>query len=139
MGQCKVCGSETKRKRYTYCSNACQQEFQGNEIDKKIEAGNLKGIGNARIRKFLIKKYGPKCTGGPTEDTKDCRWSKINPHTGQVPIEMEHIDGNSNNNKLDNLKLLCPCCHSLTATYKALNKGNGRHKRKLRYQEGKSY
>lgn len=59
-----------------------------------------------------------------------CGWSKINPTTGKVPIQLEHIDGNSENNSLDNLKLLCPNCHSLTSTYGALNKGNGRKNRK---------
>jgi predicted HNH restriction endonuclease len=68
-----------------------------------------------------------------------CGWDKINLHTNKVPIELEHIDGNSTNNELSNLKLLCPNCHSLTSTYKALNKGNGRHKRMERYKEGKSY
>ena len=51
---------------------------------------------------------------------------------------LEHIDGNSENNSLDNLKLLCPNCHSLTPTYKNLNKGNGRFKRMERYNKGKS-
>ena len=69
----------------------------------------------------------------------ECGWNKINPITNKVPIELEHIDGNSENNSLDNLKLLCPNCHSLTPTYKALNIGNGRYKRMKRYKDGKSY
>lgn len=40
---------------------------------------------------------------------------------------------------INNLILLCPNCHSLTPTYKALNKGNGRHNRMKRYNDGKSY
>ncbi len=39
-----------------------------------------------------------------------------------MPLELHHIDGNSNNNKLDNLQLLCPNCHSLTPNYRAKNK-----------------
>jgi 5-methylcytosine-specific restriction endonuclease McrA len=73
----------------------------------------------------------------------ECGWDKINPITNNVPIELEHIDGDSTNNSLENLKLLCPNCHSLTPTFGALNKGNGRwSKRKLnrrkRYNDGKS-
>ena len=49
------------------------------------------------------------------------------------------IDGNSENDSLDNVKLLCPSCHSLTATYKGANMGKGRRKRRQRYAEGKSY
>ena len=54
-------------------------------------------------------------------------------------MELEHKDGNSSNNSLDNVCLLCPNCHSQTDTYKNKNKGNGRHYRRLRYSEGKSY
>ena len=43
---------------------------------------------------------------------------------------MEHIDGNSENNNIENLELLCPNCHSLTPTFGALNKGKGRKNRK---------
>jgi 5-methylcytosine-specific restriction endonuclease McrA len=39
-----------------------------------------------------------------------------------IPLELEHIDGNSSNNKLENLELLCPNCHSLTDTYRGKNK-----------------
>ena len=79
----------------------------------------------------LIKENGEKCM--------KCGWCEINPLTNKVPIELEHKDGNSENNNLDNLELLRPNCHSLTPTYKALNKGKGRYKRRERYKEGKSY
>jgi hypothetical protein len=39
-----------------------------------------------------------------------------------IPLELEHKDGNSSNNVLDNLTLLCPNYHSLTATYRGKNK-----------------
>ena len=60
----------------------------------------------------------------------DCGWSQVHSITNKVPIQLEHIDGNSDNNKLSNLKLLCPNCHSLTPTYGALNKNNGSSRRK---------
>jgi hypothetical protein len=43
------------------------------------------------------------------------------------------------NNVDENLCLLCPNCHSQTSTYKARNRGNGRHFRMQRFREGKSY
>ena len=73
------------------------------------------------IHRYLREKYGDKCM--------ECGWAKINVFTNKVPLDLEHIDGNSRNNKEDNLKLLCPNCHSLTATYKGANKGNGRDAR----------
>jgi hypothetical protein len=39
-----------------------------------------------------------------------------------IPLELEHIDGNSSNHLLENLTLLCPNCHALTPTYRGRNK-----------------
>ncbi len=39
-----------------------------------------------------------------------------------MPIELEHIDGNNQNNHLDNLTILCPNCHTFTPTYKGRNR-----------------
>lgn len=38
-----------------------------------------------------------------------------------IPLELEHINGNSLDNTLSNLTLLCPNCHALTPTYRAKN------------------
>ena len=54
----------------------------------------------------------------------------MNPFSNIIPLEIEHIDGNYLNNSESNLTLLCPNCHSLTATYKGANRGNGRKDRK---------
>ena len=40
-----------------------------------------------------------------------------------IPLELDHIDGNSENNVLGNLRLLCPNCHALTPTYRGKNIG----------------
>ena len=41
------------------------------------------------------------------------------------------------NNKRENLAVLCPNCHSITPTYKALNMGHGRKHRRDRYAKEK--
>ena len=107
-----------------YCSSKCQQSYQR---ETKINNNTASSITSKR---YLIEKHGNCCM--------ECGWDKINITSGNVPIELEHIDGNSENNNLDNLKLLCPNCHSLTPTYKTLNLGNGRFNRRKRYNEGKS-
>jgi len=129
-GKCLNCESDIIRSdgrstQAKYCSLKCQANFLMNErvLSNKASTRTLK--------LYLIKKYGEKCM--------ECGWDKINPVTNKVPIELEHIDGDSLNNNLENLKLLCPNCHSLTPTYKALNIGNGRHSRRERYKEGKSF
>lgn len=42
----------------------------------------------------------------------------------KIPLELDHIDGNNNNNQLSNLRLLCPNCHALTPNYRGKNIGN---------------
>lgn len=73
---------------------------------------------SAHIRRYLFEKYENKCA--------ICGWSEINTFTNNIPLEVEHIDGIHTNNIESNLILICPNCHSLTATYRSLNKGNGR-------------
>jgi hypothetical protein len=34
-------------------------------------------------------------------------------------IELDHIDGDSHNHKIDNLRMLCPNCHSQTQTFRS--------------------
>ena len=90
---------------------------------KNNEVNGLRGAYQTSlyIKDYLYKKYNNKCAR--------CGWKEINPYTGNIPLEIEHIDGNYLNNKEENLILLCPNCHSLTSTYKGANK-NGRKPRK---------
>ena len=41
---------------------------------------------------------------------------------GKISLEIDHIDGDSSNHTLENLRYLCPNCHALTATYRGRNK-----------------
>ena len=108
-----------------FCSYSCQGQYKKTKNFNEIENGNT-SLYVKNYRNYLIDKHGAKCM--------ECGWDKINQTTGLVPIQLEHIDGNSDNNKLENLKLLCPNCHSLTTTFGALNKNGRDSKRKKEWR-----
>jgi len=39
-----------------------------------------------------------------------------------MPLELDHINGCHEDNRLENLRLLCPNCHAQTSTYRGKNK-----------------
>jgi hypothetical protein len=127
--RCLNCGSLIPN-RNVYCNNKCQGEYSTKITFTKIENGDT-SFSTDTYKKYLINKFGNKCM--------KCGWNEINPTTGLVPIQLEHKDGNSENNNLDNLELLCPNHHSLTPTYGALNKGNGRTKRQEKRKKNNNY
>jgi hypothetical protein len=127
---CLNCGVEINNSSKIYCNPSCFQESRKKQYHFLIESGDIT-LPSRQYKNYLIEKYGNKCM--------ECGWCSINITSNKIPIELEHIDGNSENNNLNNLKLLCPNCHSLTPTYRALNKGYGRHNRRERYHDGKSY
>lgn len=49
-----------------------------------------------------------------------------------IPLELEHINGISTDNRLENLTLLCPNCHAQTPTYRGRNINGGLVERKTR-------
>ncbi|HEY5944097.1 MAG TPA: HNH endonuclease signature motif containing protein [Kofleriaceae bacterium] len=50
-----------------------------------------------------------------------CGWCERAPD-GRVPVELDHINGDRFDNRLENLRIVCPNCHSLQPTHRGLNK-----------------
>jgi hypothetical protein len=114
---CKFCNNPTKY-HSDFCNRKCKNNFIINLWKQGLVNGNSGDGVSKVIKDYLRLKFDDKCTS--------CGWSEINPITKRVPLQVEHIDGNWANNKEENLTLLCPNCHSLTPTFGALNRGNGR-------------
>ncbi len=124
--KCANCGKEIN-KRNKYCSLKCQKEYQYKKYIKAWKSSKISGMRgeyqiSSYIKRYIFTKYNSKCAL--------CGWGKVNPYTHNIPLEIEHIDGNYKNNNEENLILLCPNCHSLTSTYKGANINKGRTSRK---------
>jgi Zn finger protein HypA/HybF involved in hydrogenase expression len=115
--KCKNC-SKPVIDRNTYCSNKCHSDsktketitafLEGEYVGKKIRTGK-----DSWLRNYLISIKKEVCEGcgiGPVYNGKP------------LTLEVDHIDGRCFNNRLENLRFLCPNCHSQTPTYKFKNK-----------------
>ena len=123
---CKNCAKELNERHKTYCDIYCHKVYQYKQYIERWKLGLETGLSGKYqlsnyIHRYMREKYDNKCSR--------CGWGEVNPYTNKVPLEVEHIDGNYLNNSEDNLDLICPNCHSLTSTYRALNMGNGRKDR----------
>ena len=125
---CLNCGKECARAMYTYCSNKCQRGYQRKKIK---EDWYNKGYSPSwtTIKSIIVEDREYKCSC--------CSISEWN--NKAIVLEIDHIDGNFENNGPENLRFICPNCHSQTNTYKGKNVGNGRHYRRERYAAGQSY
>jgi hypothetical protein len=132
--RCLYCSNILDKYQRKFCDASCQMKYQAGTYIARWKAGKETGTVSINsipaisqyIRTYLFDKYNSKCA--------QCGWAMINEFTKCIPLEVEHIDGNYRNNKENNLTLLCPNCHSLTATYKR-NKGFGRNNRKRYYEK----
>lgn len=130
---CIFCGVNPVSKKATvFCSQQCSSRYNSQKkIDQFISGEYIVKTEKlpAFIRNFLLKQNDYKCT--------QCGWSGINIISGKSTLQIHHKDGNYKNNNIQNLDVLCPCCHSLTFSFAGCNRGNGRKNRREKYQMDK--
>jgi hypothetical protein len=121
--ECRNCAASlSMTENRHYCSMACKATFFEAETIRLMASGHC---ADDRAKAFLIKKHGQVCMD------PECAWNHVK---RPLRVELDHRDGNSRDNRLENVRLLCPNCHSLTPTYKSKNRGNGRPLRAKRYR-----
>ena len=110
-----------------------EYEFDISHFTGKLWNKGLKGIGKPRIplkdilvensnyQSFKLKKR-LFIAGLKSEKCEECNWAtrSIN---GYLPLELDHINGNHMDNRLENLRVLCPNCHSLKPNHRGRNIG----------------
>lgn len=126
---CLVCGKKTHNYKSIFCSNSCYITHKWNKTKEGIIANGRYTCSDRIKKKYLLDINGNKCSiCGNTE------WMGKS-----IPLIMDHIDGNSENENADNFRLVCGNCDMQLPTYKSKNIGKGRHLRRERYKNGKSY
>lgn len=131
---CLGCGVDLQtRQQKVFCSNACQQSYRRRLLLEAWLAtevcGRLSYQGHY-IRDYLYEQQGGCCALCGIKNT----WNGLT-----LALIIDHIDGDSGNNRRENLRLICPNCDSQLPTYKARNRGKGRFYRRQRYRDGLSY
>lgn len=108
--RCRQCNCHIRSDR-TYCGVECRA------ASKIVSFEQLRT--DVARKNFLILERGHVCW--------ICNYLEWN---GQpISLELDHIDGQSDNSAKENLRILCPNCHAQTPTYRSKNRKNGGSKR----------
>ena len=109
ISTCLNCNKEFRwnpsQKNGNYCCLDCQIT---DTLDRKIQTGTY-----TRSNAFTWHKRKRKY---------ECVSCGINEYNGKpIRLQIDHIDGNNNNNVVENLRYLCPNCHTQTETWGVKN------------------
>lgn len=82
-------------------------------LDEILTVNNNFQSYKLKNRLFSAKLKIPEC--------EECGWAEKS-NDGRIPLELDHINGDSRDNRLNNLRILCPNCHSLKPTHRGRNR-----------------
>lgn len=76
-------------------------------------------VQNSLYQSFKLKRRLFK-VGLKKPECELCGWNK-KADDRRIPVELDHVNGIKTDNRLENLRILCPNCHSLQSTHRGLN------------------
>jgi 5-methylcytosine-specific restriction endonuclease McrA len=88
--------------RKVFCCNKCKNMYFNLPINKHLRgtfAGNTDKGNLSTYRRLAFNNLDKKCYY--------CKYDKH-----ENILQVHHIDNNRKNNKLENLRILCPTCHA---------------------------
>ncbi len=86
-------------------------------LEEVLVANRWTGSYALKKRLFKAGLKEPRC--------ELCGWDERTAG-GRIPVELDHINGDNRDNRLENLRILCPNCHSLQPTHRGLNQKRAR-------------
>ncbi len=108
---CLHCAKQQPKKKNStasYCDTTCQMAHRWTLVKARMLSGDLEGIGRSYLRKFIEETRGNYCE----ECGQEPFWNGK-----PLTLEMDHISGDRSDNHPNNLRLLCPHCHTQTPTW----------------------
>lgn len=133
---CLNCGKTLMKRQVKFCSIKCQKEYEFNvkvqQVDEtgvfpavKCKFTDINEVDRRFVRHYLEYKYGHKCSiCGLTH------WLG-NP----IMLIVDHIDGDIENYKVENYRLVCSNCDATLPTYKNKNRSKGKRRYRRVKQE----
>lgn len=133
---CLFCSKElTKPSQKKFCSDSCARKYHFKQRCDEVEKTGIfpqSGRFNETDRRFA-KAYLEEKIGHVCQICGNTIWNDQ-----PIPLITDHIDGDSSNHNVTNIRLICPNCDALLATYKSRNLTNENYipgDRKQRKQE----
>lgn len=119
-----ITGTRAKK----YCNSVCAaapRKAGQNEVDGWL-AGEIVGHTGAAmklkpwVRDWVLEQANCACS--------ICGWNERHSDDGRPLVEVDHEDGDAENSRPENLRVLCPNHHAMTSTFRRRNPTSKRNR-----------